>query len=233
MGAVVYDVTLVGVVHLQKSRRIEDAGIPFQLSRFVQHERIFIRLFLLGDQPELPFDLQDVHLDAVVAIAQAVRQIGDILQLGRQAAQGLDQAGIALDLDVQLAGDLVVRQAVGIEILVFLGHGFQGIGQVEGVLLLLRIEHERQLVALLHDGDHPLVLLTVLFGQPRLGGEDLVIVRLQFVPECVQGRRQVAFAQHRRERQGQQEGGRQGHDPFLFHPFCMYESVFPFNNQQI
>ena len=222
MGAVFDDVLLVGGIHLQQGRGEEDTGVALQLPVFVQHESVVIQFVgLLGSETQFLLQLQDIDLDAVVAVAEAVRQVRNLLQFRREAPQGLDQAGIAFNLDIELADDAVVRHPAAVEVIVFLGDRLQRISQVKSVLLLLRIEHQGQLVALLHDGDHPVVLLAVPLGQAALGGEDFLVVHLQFAAERMQGLGEVLLPQHGKERNGKHESCQKGEDPFLFHSFCI------------
>ena len=68
---------------------------------------------------------------------QAVGHADDGVELGWETAQRLDEAGIALHLDVEVADDTVERPTVLAELVVLLGDLLQGVAHIEGEPLFL------------------------------------------------------------------------------------------------
>ena len=80
--------------------------------------------------------------------------------------------------------------------MVLLGGFMAGVGQVEHILLLLRIEHQRVLVRPLHGFHQPVAhALTLAFVHLYLL-RHLTVIRRQFGTQNAQGMRQVFFLQH-------------------------------------
>ena len=126
------------------------------------------------------FVLHQVGIQHIVMIGQAVGQYLNRIKLRGEAAQRLNQACITSNFDIQIGHDSVVGRAVFIEVVEFAGHLFQRITDVEGIFLLLGIQHQRQFVAFFYDAHHLLVLHFVLAGQLCLRLVYLTIVMKQF-----------------------------------------------------
>ena len=126
----------------------------------------------------------DVLLQGRTILGQLVTYVGGQLQAGvavglcllvqhvlRHGLQAGYQRVVARYLVVGLLHERLVGQLLVLELLVELGGLVAGIGQVEDVFLLLRIEHQRVLVGALHDGDelvaHLFALFLVLFQSFR------------------------------------------------------------------
>ena len=101
-------------------------------------------------------------MQGVVAEGEAVGQVLDFRDFGRKPAQRLDEAGVAVDLDVQVNHDAVVRRLVLGKFFKLILDLLQGETEVERVFLFLRIEAQRKLVALFHNVHHALVLKVVI-----------------------------------------------------------------------
>ena len=145
MHAVGYHGSTVVGIHLQKFGSKEDAGVAQRLAYRVQHkgggERILIGylddLFLQrGD------GVRQMNIQRVVAVEQAVWHDFhlNLLHHRWQSAQGLNKPGVAVNLIVKAADDVVIWSAVHVEGFIVGRHLFQGVGQVKRHLLLLRIE---------------------------------------------------------------------------------------------
>ena len=113
-------------------------------------------------------------------VGQAVGQVGHFGYLGGQSAQRLHKAGIAVDFDVQVAQDAVVRGAVLVEVLVFFLDFFESEAEVKGVFLFLRIELQREGIALLHEVHHLLVLHFIIVRDFVFGDGHLLIFVMKF-----------------------------------------------------
>ena len=171
VGAVPDDALLVGCAQLEQLRGIEDTGITvdrffaFQEERPVGAEGIQHPSGKLaaGKRPGPEPCIEDGK--AVVVVCQAVRNNVDRLDFRGNPAQRLHQTGIAVYIPVEPAYNLVIGEPVRLEGVVFLRYGFEGIGQVESVVLLLGVQHKRELVALLHGGNHLTTLSAVLLGE--------------------------------------------------------------------
>ena len=141
--AVLVAVYLVVEAHEVVSQRlcIEQALLTIGLSLLVQHVA-----------------LQAVAADADGGSTLLAFRHDGLHQRGRQHLQGGDEAVVALHLCVHALGNAVVGQAVALEVHVLLRSLMAGIGEVEDVFVLLRIEHQAYLAALLHDVQHAHVL---------------------------------------------------------------------------
>ena len=199
---------LAGVgVHFQQLGCVEKTGVPVRLPLLAQNERrhrpirgrrilhlshghYYIHL-LLQLLLQKAFVKHQVGVQRIIVIGKAVRHHFHVLQLGRKAAQRLDQAGVAVDFNVQFGDDTVIGCAVLVEIPVFLAHLFQGVADVKGVFLLLGIQHKRQVVALFDDVHHLTMLGLVFPHQPLLGLGDLPVVVGQLPAQVGQRRVQV------------------------------------------
>ena len=116
-------------------------------------------------------------------VGKAVGHQSHIFQLRWEAAKRFNQSGIAVDFDVQLRHDAVVRRAVLVEVFVFLCHFLQCITDVEGVVLFLGIQHQREVVAFLGNIHHLLVLQFVIILQLGLRLGNLLVIIAQFPPQ--------------------------------------------------
>ena len=76
----------------------------------------------------------------------------------RKNLQGIYQSPVPRDLHIEECDDIVVREPVFIEFVGLVSDLLQGLCQVEGKVLLLGIEHQGKLVALLNEADQFLVL---------------------------------------------------------------------------
>ena len=105
---------------------------------------------------------------------------------GRKPPKGLDEAGIAVDLDAQIVDNAVVRPSFLVEILVCGRYFVQGIGQVERLLRFLCIQEDGELIGLRDDIHHTLVLNLIVFVEEGLFHHLPLKVLFQFglqVPE--------------------------------------------------
>ena len=158
------DLLALRLVHPEHSKGIVDAGITVYLSEGIENEGTAL-LLQLGATCRV----QLRHLISLWRAARhspglearsadlpdyAVRDFVDLLQSRRQAPQRLYQTFVAVDLKVQLHDHIVERKAGLAERFVLLGDFAKGIGMIESEVLILRIKHQRQLVALLHQIDH-------------------------------------------------------------------------------
>ena len=119
-----------------------------------------------------------VHLDEVLhRVAVLLERRADFLGEGKtdetvllslciehatgHGFQRVDERVVAGYFAIRPAHELLERYALAHELLILLGSLMAGVGEVEHVLLLLRIEHERVLVGTLHSGYE---LVAHLFG---------------------------------------------------------------------
>ena len=144
-------------------------------------------------------------LDGIVVIRQAVRKAVHVFKLGRQAAQRLYQARIPVYLQVQPADHLVEGQFALAEILIFPGDLLEGVGHVEGAVLALRIEHERQFVALLDYPDEAAVLRIVAPFHPAGTLPALLDFLMEFVAQHGEGIGKVALVEDGEGRDAQRQ----------------------------
>ena len=218
---------IVGV-HLQEFRGIVDAGVAIGLALLVQREGRGDAV-LAGQVDDFLFQRGDlarhVHVYRVVAIEQAVGQnLGLNLRLhGREPAQCFDESGIALDFNVQARNGVVKRAAVLVEVLVVVGDFFQGEGQVESHVLILRVKQDGEFVGLLDDIDQALVLLHIVFVESLLCLGALAESRLQFVAKFLEHVGHGASAHDGHEREVNHAQGKDGCQDFLSHCFFKVE----------
>ena len=125
----------------------------------------------------------EVLVQGVVVECEAVGQVFDFRDFRGKSAQRLDEAGVAVDLDVQVNHDAVVRRLVLGEFLKLILDLLQGETEVERVFLFLRIEAQRKLVALFHNVHHPLVLKVVIACDFVLCQRHLKVFATQVVPQ--------------------------------------------------
>ena len=108
--------------------------------------------------------------------------------------QRLNQSVVSVDVCVQPLNYAVVRVSVLAEIVVLGRHLLQGVGQIERHLFLLRIKHQRDLVRLSDDVQHPLSLQLIILVEPFLRLLTLLVCRLQLNPKVLKRIRQRPFA---------------------------------------
>ena len=72
---------------------------------------------------------------------QAIGNANNTVNLGREAAQRLNEAGMAFHLDIKVADNMVERPTVLVKLVVFFGDPLQGIAHIESKALFLRIQH--------------------------------------------------------------------------------------------
>lgn len=125
----------------------------------------------------------EVLVQGVVVECEAVGQVFDFRDFRGKSAQRLDEAGVAVDLDVQVNHDAVVRRFVLGKFFKLILDLLQGETGVERVFLFLRIEAQRKLVALFHNVHHPLVLKVVIARDFVLCQRHLEVFATQVVPQ--------------------------------------------------
>ena len=161
----------------------------------------------------LPFD------DLVDDGRETVGQDLDLVEGRRQAPQGFRQVLIALDLEIDAAYDFVERHLLLLVVLVLFAHLLQGIGHVEGKVLVLRVEDEGQLVAALGHLHEPVVLDMVGLHQPCAPLRYLFVLLVEFGSEDGQGLGEIALVEHGIGRDGKRERDRKNEDKTLFHRY--------------
>ena len=152
-------------------------------------------------------------------VQQAVRQklYFDFRHYRREPAKGLDETGIAVYLHIQAPDYPVVRLPVLAEILIGRCNLVQGIGQVEGHILFLRIEENGQLVGRRDDIHHALMLAVIILLELGLFFRALGIDHLQFGTEVLKNIAQCLSVHHRKERNGENQDGENNRQEFLLH----------------
>ena len=220
MGAVGHHLVPGLGIQFQEFGGIQQAGVAVCLAAFAQDKRrirgqdgLYLLLqFLL--QEALIMD--EVRVQGIVVIGQAVRHHLHLPKFRRQTAQGLDEARIPVHLHIQAEHDAVIGRAVLVEVVVFPGHLLQGIADVKGVILLLGIQHQGQVVAQLDNLHHLLVLQGILAFHrfPRFVNLHIVVIQL---PAQV-GKRsvQTQSREHRQGRHSHYKQCRQDAEEFTF-----------------
>ena len=191
MLAVCKDLLLPFLVKVEDRFGIEDTGIAVILAGLVEQERLLARY---GIETVYPFLYHGSAAHQAVAV-QRVRQHGDVPGR-RQPPQRLQQPLIPVYLGIQSSYYLVIGHPAGVEQLILTGHLLQGICHVEGIVLVLRIQHERQLVVFLDHIDHLLMLGLVQGLHLRPGGAQPVILLLELVTENGQSVAQVLLVEN-------------------------------------
>ena len=115
---------------------------------------------------------------------------------GVHRREGPHQAVVAGYLAAGLTDELAEGQLLPLEVLVLLRGLVAGVGQVEQILLLLRVEHQRVLVRLPHGLYQVAYHLSVLLLALQLLRAELLVVLGQLRPQDNQGRVEVALLQH-------------------------------------
>ena len=147
--------------------------------------------------------------------------VGHDFQLAQdrwKTAERLGQVLIALDLKVHPADDFVERHPLLRVVLILPGDFVQGIGHVEGVVLVLGVEDERQLVATLGHLHQPLVLALVALVEPGPHVFDLLVLLMEFGAQDAEGLGEIAFVENGERRDGGKQCQQQYGEGFLFHP---------------
>ncbi len=194
-------------IHLQQFGGVPQAGVAVGLAHLAQDERrsaflpgngvpcgihgqdaghLFVQILL-----QKTLVLPQVHVQRVVVVGQAVRHHFHVQEFGRKAAEGFNQACIAVNLHIQGEYDAVVRGAVCVEIFVFLAYFLQRIADVKSIFLLLGIQHQGQVVALFDNVHHLLVLDFVIFPLLLPRAVQALVFVIQFAPEVEQRRVQA------------------------------------------
>ena len=101
----------------------------------------------------------------------------------RQTLQGFDEGVVALNLGIDAFYHLVVGRMVHPERPVLLGGRLARVCHVEGEIGILRIQHQRYLVAFLQHADKAVVLLDVPFLETRHDRLLFVVSQLQLAAE--------------------------------------------------
>ena len=113
---------------------------------------------------------------------------------------------ISLGFGGELRLHLVERQEIIVEQTVEVGGLPAGIGEVEGVVVLLRVEHQGDLLGALHIADQRFVLGAALCFEARYIGFLFGIILFEFGSKHTEGACQIALTKHRRYGQCKQEG---------------------------
>ncbi len=122
LHVVVVRVVMLGAVHVRVAVHVADVLV------FCRADDVEAILMVMQAFP---------HQDRVHHSGKAVGNQVDLVEDGREAAQGFGQMFIALDFEVEAGYDLVEGHPLFRIVLILPGHFFQGIGHVEGVVLIL------------------------------------------------------------------------------------------------
>ena len=154
---------------------------------------------------------------------KAVRQLN---QFRRKHFQSHDQPVVPVNLHIEVRDDVVVRHPALREAMVLVGDLLKSVSEIEREVLLLRVQHQRQLVAALYEMHQLLVLLIIL----RLEGH-LVLLHLdvslsQLITQHLKRLRQILLVEHRKRgnRSDQEQERRQSYSFEYSHfRFLLYE----------
>ena len=139
---------------------------------------------------------------------------GAVLYYRRKVLERYHHLLVAVDFDFGAGDDFVIWDLGTVEGEVLVRHLLQGVGEVEGEVLLLGVEHERELVALFDQFHELRVLLLLGLGSAHRFGEEVLIGALQFIVEDLQGFSDVPFGEYRSSRKDSSgNDGRQYHRP--------------------
>ena len=159
MRAVPDQLLLLHPAGCQQVLGIEDTAVPVLLPQGIQHEGTgpagSVHHPAGSRFPAHPADrIHPMPPDARLHVHQLAGAVAIGQELcRREALEGVDQAVVPVDVDVQPGNDVVERQSLRGKILILAGHLVQGIGHVERIVLLLRIKHQGQLITSLHHLD--------------------------------------------------------------------------------
>ena len=111
-----------------------------------------------------------LQVQRIVVIEQTVGQnlFLDFLQHRREPAKRLNETAIAVDFNVQFINDMVVWASILAEVLVFRRNFFQCVCQIESHVLLLRVKQNGEVIGLVDDIEHLLMLAFVILVKPPL-----------------------------------------------------------------
>ena len=148
-----------------------------------------------------------------------VSQVVHILQRrrGGKALEGMDQAVVPVDVDVQAGDDVVKGQFSGSEVVILPGNLVQGVRHVESIVLFLGIQHQRKLIAALHHLDQAGMLAGVPAAEAFIAGLGVLPGGTKFIAEDRQGMGQILFTEDGEGRNQGQEGDGQGKYLLLSH----------------
>ena len=219
MVIVVNDLVLELGIHLQQGPGIEEAAVPVFTPLCVQGEGAVLQGVVLAVL-QAGVDERMLGLNAVPDGPQAVWK--DVLMVmvvvnlflrnqgGGQRNQGGNQFFIPFDFNLHLGYNGIEGHPDVGEGLVFLGNLVQGVGEVEGVVLLLGIQHQGQFVGLLDQADQPFMRGFRIGGNEYLALLHLGFGHLQFLPQDGQRMAKIFFVQDRKGRNDEEkakEGG--------------------------
>ena len=223
MVIVVNDLVLELGIHLQQGPGIEEAAVPVFTPLCVQGEGAVLQHVVLAvlqaGVDECMFGLNAVP-DGPQAVWKDVLMVVVNLFLrnqgGWQRNQGGDQLFVPFDFNLHMGYNGVEGHPDVGEGLVFLGDLVQGVGEVEGVVLLLGIQHQGQFVGLLDQADQPFMRGFGIGGNKHLALLHLGFGHLQLLAKDGQGVGKVLLVQ---DCEGGDDGqkGNQGCNQFLSH----------------
>ena len=209
LHVVVVGVVMLGAIHVRVAVHMADA-LVFGRSDDVETILVVMHAF--------------PHQDRIHHGRETVGNQVDLVEDGREAAQRFSQMFIALDLQVEAAHDLVEGHPLFRIVLILPGHLFQGISHVEGVVLILGIEDQGQLVALLGHFDQALVLQLVALSQTGLHALHLGVLLVEFRAEDAERLGEVALVEDGIGGKREHQDERKGYEDFLFHGFAGFAS---------
>ena len=156
MRAVAHQLRFLHPTGFQQVLRIEDTAVTVDLAEGIQHEGTGPAGRVHGpSHSRFPAHLAERIPPMPPRVRLHVHQLAGAVAVGHQlrrgqALEGRDQAVVPVDVDVEPGDDVVERELLRGELVVLAGHLVQGVGHVERVVLLLRVQHQGQLVAPLH-----------------------------------------------------------------------------------
>ena len=165
-------------VHGQKGFRTRHAGVAVNPCRGVEEDGLVhaggvglvteYEALGLGGGGKAPSAAPDraLHAEAVGGNGYAVGNDLFFLKDRGNTPQGLYEPLVAVYLHVCAFDDLVVGHLPLVEALVFAGGLAQGVGDIEGEVLVLGVKYERVFVAALYHLHHPVVLDVVALAHP-------------------------------------------------------------------
>ena len=177
-------------IHLKQFAGIEDTLFAVGLALLVKHERYHGERVGHGLDLLIQFEMRNTEIqwvERVIVDEQAVGDANNGVEFRRETSQRLDETGMAFHLYVKVAHDTVERTAVLVELVIFLCDLLQGVAHVESEALFLRIQHQREFVALLHHVNHLLALLLIILGKAFAVLVNLTMVGFQLIAQHSQG----------------------------------------------
>ena len=152
--------------------------------------RVSLRIGIIRQEPALECGSKGVQQRR----PQTVREFH---QLGRKHLQRHHQPVVTVYLDIKIGDDVVVRHPALREVMVLVGNLLQGIGQVKRKVLLLRVKHQRQLIAALDQMHQFLVLPVILRLECHLVALHLKIGLAKLIAQHLERLCQVLLIEHR------------------------------------